>query len=683
MLIESNQHVNSNQQNRPVMSLSAFSIQGKRSHMEDYYDIGYQMKPVDQRAPNEWPYEYFYFGIFDGHGGHEAASYAKKNLLKYITRQSCFWSDNDDDVMRAIRQGFAETHSAMKRDMHTWSKTSRVLPSTAGTTASILFIKNGKFYTGHVGDSRIVVSNQNPETKHWISNQLTEDHKPESEIESGRIRRAGGEVKSKIGVHRVVWRRPLLVPYLNQPVWAPTFSFEEKHDDEDKINSIHTYPVEESLVTSYQTIPFLAIARSLGDFWSINPYSGQYIVSPEPDVSCRPIDKNDKSILLATDGLWNVMNSSMACRFLQELNISKNGNRQYYENEYFTTDNFYDVAGQDSENHAQSLVYFAYQMWERRRLRSDNITVVVVMLHDILDYFQDKTLGIKNNCKTYQTRSASLETTICAINDKTHSEPKSKTKQATLVQLEQTNCFVEKIKVNSEPLFSRIGQEIPSERWHRLENFLILPPTILEQEQDFKYPKLVYPKNYRRLSNATCRKITGGSRIYGDYVILIKQVSDDPADEQEGPIRISKSGKEVRDSSCQATQSIHDFGQPWDQLLDDNLEQDEFNNDTIGLLELVEKFANDGNEDEEEESFIDPIDEDVDEMFTEVKHKDDESIPQLRCLLNHTPPLRRSQRHSYMSVSDNAKRKAQLNATQAMPKSKRRKSQPVRCSVRA
>lgn len=646
--------------------------------MEDYYDIGYQMKPADQRKLDEWPYEYFYFGIFDGHGGHEAASFAKKHLLRFITTQSCFWSNNDDDVMRAIRQGYAETHSAMKKEMHTWSKTSRVLPSTAGTTASVLFIKNGKFYTGHVGDSRIVVSNENPETKHWISNQLTEDHKPESEVESSRIRRAGGEVKSKIGVHRVVWRRPLLLSLLNQDMIPYCSDYDEKNEDEERAGSVDTYPVEESLVSSYQTIPFLAIARSLGDFWSINPYSGQYIVSPEPDVSCKPIDANDKCILLATDGLWNVMNSSLASRFLQELNISKNGERQYYEKEYFTTDNFYDVAGQDSENHAQSLVYFAYQIWERRRLRSDNITVVVAMLHDIMDLFH-ATSSAKNNSKTYQTRATSLQTDFYAINDNTNSEHKSKIKP-TLVQLKQTNCFMEKIRADCEPQFNYRGQEISEERWHRLENFLVLPPTILEQEQDFKYPKLIYPKNYMRLSNANCRKITG-SRTYGDCVILIKQVSDDPADEHESPARTGKSGKEVRDSSAQATQSIHDFGQPWDQLLDDNLEE-EYSSETIKLLEFVENYVSDDNEDEEEEHFIDPI-EDSDETILEVKPREDESIPQLRCLLNHTPPLRRSQRHSYISVSDNAKRKVQLSASQVMPKSKRRKSQPVRCSLRA
>lgn len=40
-----------------------------------------------------------------------------------------------------------------------WPKTSSGLPSTAGTTASVAFIRRGKIYIGHVGDSGIILGN--------------------------------------------------------------------------------------------------------------------------------------------------------------------------------------------------------------------------------------------------------------------------------------------------------------------------------------------------------------------------------------------------------------------------------------------------------------------------------------------------------------------------------------------
>lgn len=39
---------------------------------------------------------------------------------------------------------------------------------------------------------------------------LTEDHKPESNVEKARIISSGGKVVSKYGVPRVVWNRPRL-----------------------------------------------------------------------------------------------------------------------------------------------------------------------------------------------------------------------------------------------------------------------------------------------------------------------------------------------------------------------------------------------------------------------------------------------------------------------------------------
>lgn len=614
MLIEEKVHKQITH-DKPIMTLSAFRTQGKRSHMEDFFDIGYQMKPQDQIKPGEtWPYEFFYFAVFDGHGGEEAAKFAKENLLKLITQQKDFWSNEDEDVMRAIRNGFAEAHSTMRKIMPTWAKTNRTLPSTAGTTASILFIKNNKFYSGHVGDSRIVICEENRKTNQWISNQITEDHKPESEEETSRILRAGGEVKSKIGVHRVVWKRPV-VNY-DQDLKS------EIHDDNlELFNSTASYPFPESMVTSYQTIPFLAIARSLGDFWSINQHTGLYVVSPEPDVSCRPIRSNDKCILLATDGLWNVVNSTQAARILQELDKLKTRGRQDYLNDYFYTDNYYDASGR-SNHHAKSLVYYAYQIWERKRLKSDNITAVVAVLHDVLKNCQ------KSNKNPYTTRASLQVVEDCF--------PIICDKKTEIIQLPPTKSFSEVIRLSDKPEFLEDDALNNSDDYlARLENYLILPPTILKNESEFKPPKLRYPRNYLRLASAGCRVILryptscpDNFSMKGD--IYIKNCSDDPADETLLPARSNSKGKSVRDASAQATQSIHDFGQPWHQLWDESKD-----------------------------------------------NKEEKSIPQLRCRLNvaeelicnqnHAPPLRRSTRNTCV------KRKAH-----SLPRRKRRKSQPVR-----
>ena len=75
----------------------------------------------------------------------------------------------------------------------------------------------------------------------WRSRRLTTDHKPESTEELRRIERSGGKVVEKSGVPRVVWYRP---------------------------RGGHQGPVRRS--THIDEIPFLAVARSLGDLWSYN-----------------------------------------------------------------------------------------------------------------------------------------------------------------------------------------------------------------------------------------------------------------------------------------------------------------------------------------------------------------------------------------------------------------------------
>lgn len=50
----------------------------------------------------------------------------------------------------------------------------------------------------------------------------------------------------------------------------------------------HKGPIKKN--TPMDEIPFLAVARSLGDLWSYNPQNDEFIVSPDPDVGVLTID---------------------------------------------------------------------------------------------------------------------------------------------------------------------------------------------------------------------------------------------------------------------------------------------------------------------------------------------------------------------------------------------------------
>ena len=62
------------------------------------------------------------------------------------------------------------------------------------------FIRRGKIYVGHVGDSAIVLGAQDGSSDGgWVGVPLTRDHKPESREESKRIAESGGKVRCLTG----------------------------------------------------------------------------------------------------------------------------------------------------------------------------------------------------------------------------------------------------------------------------------------------------------------------------------------------------------------------------------------------------------------------------------------------------------------------------------------------------
>lgn len=62
--------------------------------------------------------------------------------------------------------------------------------------------------------------------------------------------------------------------------------------------------------------PFYAFP---GDLWSYDFYSGEFVVSPEPDTSVHTIDpQKHKYIILGSDGLWNMIPPQDAISMCQD-----------------------------------------------------------------------------------------------------------------------------------------------------------------------------------------------------------------------------------------------------------------------------------------------------------------------------------------------------------------------------
>ncbi|CAF3053624.1 unnamed protein product [Rotaria sp. Silwood2] len=329
------------------LRITTNSNQGGRKYMEDTYAIALQrLNPLDKESPISLAY----FGIFDGHGGKEAAEFARQNLCQHILEQDDFWSENSNDkqILSAIRKGFLSCHNDMWNHVEKWTKTSSGLTSTSGCTASVVFVRGNKLYIGHVGDSSIVIGEGETLYKCWKANRTTRDHKPEDPLELKRIRESGGNVLCKAGVHRVVWNR------------------------QKSITSSNYYRNEHVKTTyEYEQIPFLAISRALGDLWSLNKHTNLYSVSPEPELTVIEINPNKhRCLILASDGLWNMITPEVAVEIVRNCDVKT-------EEMILNSE---DDDDRPFRNPSHELVQKALVLWKERMLRADNITCITVML---------------------------------------------------------------------------------------------------------------------------------------------------------------------------------------------------------------------------------------------------------------------------------------------------------------
>lgn len=70
-----------------------------------------------------------FFAVCDGHGGREAAQFARENLWGFIKKQKGFGSAEPAEVCAALRKGFIACHRAMWKKLRKFKATGAFQPS--------------------------------------------------------------------------------------------------------------------------------------------------------------------------------------------------------------------------------------------------------------------------------------------------------------------------------------------------------------------------------------------------------------------------------------------------------------------------------------------------------------------------------------------------------------------------
>lgn len=162
-------------------------------------------------------------------------------------------SFKEGNISEAIRKGFLEIDIDMLND-------ESMREELAGTTAICVILKDKKIYCGNVGDSRAIASVRGS------VQQLSFDHKPNNEGETRRIVAAGGWVEFN------------------------------------RVNGN------------------LALSRALGDFVfkkNEKKRAEEQIVTALPDVEVRELTDDHEFIVIACDGIWDVLSNEEVLEFVR------------------------------------------------------------------------------------------------------------------------------------------------------------------------------------------------------------------------------------------------------------------------------------------------------------------------------------------------------------------------------
>ncbi|KAK7265398.1 hypothetical protein RJT34_33018 [Clitoria ternatea] len=308
------------------------SICGKRQEMEDaiavkpqFFELPSQMLMNENKKHSPA----HFFGVYDGHGGFQVANYCQERLHSVLfeeieAAQSSLGETNGrDDWQDSWKKAFSNCFQKMDDEVGgvsagnggdnsggSESDIEPVAPETAGSTAVVAILCQTHIIVANCGDSRAVLYRGKE------AMPLSSDHKPNREDERARIEAAGGRV-----IH---WK-------------------------------------------GYRVLGVLAMSRSIGDRY-LKPW-----IIPEPEVNIVHREKNDECLVLASDGLWDVMTNEEACEVARKRILL--WHKKYGDDNNQSTA----VQGEGVDPAAQSAAEYLSKLAIHRG-SEDNISVIVIDL---------------------------------------------------------------------------------------------------------------------------------------------------------------------------------------------------------------------------------------------------------------------------------------------------------------
>lgn len=307
------------------------SMQGWRPEMEDTHDVKLGLK----YGLNDWSF----FAVFDGHAGKCAAAFAAWNLLDYILKDREFKLDTELEPQK----------EAESTNIDDKSNGNKLTTPQENSTEDIIDTKRHPSNTSTLSDN---LSKSNIEENHQLQ-QLSEnadtatdkidETKPKfasypilkqlemvyNAIKSGflkldqSMRTGAQDMSGCTAVCTLISPTHLFIANCGDSRAVlfdgtkPRFATE----DHKPFNPKERKRIIDAGGTATQRINgTLAVSRALGDFeFKKDTLRGpcEQLVSPEPEVTVIERHQTDEFIILACDGIWDVMNNEDLCLFVR------------------------------------------------------------------------------------------------------------------------------------------------------------------------------------------------------------------------------------------------------------------------------------------------------------------------------------------------------------------------------